>query len=446
MADQTQSNRKTNKKSDKGGFAAREGALGLLSGVFEDKMQLSDLTRGIGPLSGLVPADKARAQRLALSTLRNVSRADALIAQFVDRLPPLEPLNILRLAVVELLVEGEAAHGVVDSSVTMMRRSQQSKRMSGLANAVLRKVAIQGPAIWSELPVPVLPKWLRRRIVHIFNEEIVQDIEAAHLAGAPLDLTPKDPKNAESLAQSLGGERLPTGSVRVQKPGQVSELAGFKTGDWWVQDAGAALAVKLLAPQPGEAVLDFCAAPGGKTMQLAAAGAEVTALDVSKARMATVTENLSRTGLSAELVIADALDWEAPQFYDAILLDAPCTATGTIRRHPDLPFAKHGKEVDQMFALQEAMIDRALIALRPGGRIVYCTCSLLTEEGERQAKTAMARHDLVEIAPDPDMLGIPPDWLHPNGGIRLRPDFWAERGGMDGFFMICLQKPATPVS
>ena len=428
-------------KKDKGGFAAREGALGLLSGVFEDKMQLSDLTRGIGPLSGLAPADKARAQRLALSTLRNVSRADALIAQYVDRMPPLEPLNVLRLAVVELLVEGEAPHGVVDSSVTMMRRSRQSRRMSGLANAVLRKVSTEGPAIWAELPVPTLPKWLRRRIVHIFNEEIVQRIEAAHLAGAPLDVTPKDPTKAADLAKAVAGTVLPTGSIRVQKPGQVSELAGFKQGDWWVQDAGAALAVKLLDPQPGEDILDFCAAPGGKTMQLAAAGANVTALDVSKARMATVTENLSRTGLDAELVIADALEWEAPQFYDAILLDAPCSATGTIRRHPDLPFAKQGKDLDEMFALQEAMIDRALIALRPGGRLVYCTCSLLTEEGERQAKTAIARHDLTEVKPDPAFLGIPEEWLHPNGGIRLRPDFWGECGGMDGFFMISLRKP-----
>ena len=428
-------------KKDKGVFAAREGALGLLSGVFEDKMQLSDLTRGIGPLSGLAPADKARAQRLALSTLRNVSRADALIAQYVDRMPPLEPLNVLRLAVVELLVEGEAPHGVVDSSVTMMRRSRQSRRMSGLANAVLRKVSTEGPAIWAELPVPTLPKWLRRRVVHIFNEEIVQSIEAAHLAGAPLDLTPKDPAKAAEQAKAVSGKLLPTGSIRVQKPGQVSELAGFKQGDWWVQDAGAALAVKLLNPQPGEDILDFCAAPGGKTMQLAAAGANVTALDVSKGRMATVTENLSRTGLDAELVIADALEWEAPQFYDAILLDAPCSATGTIRRHPDLPFAKQGKDLDEMFALQEAMIDRALIALRPGGRLVYCTCSLLTEEGERQAKTAMARHDLTEIRPDPTVLGLPEEWLHPNGGIRLRPDLWSDCGGMDGFFMISLRKP-----
>ncbi|WP_298360781.1 transcription antitermination factor NusB [uncultured Litoreibacter sp.] len=428
-------------KSDKGGFAAREGALGLLSGVIEDQEQLSDLLRGIGPLSGLAPADKARAQRLALTTLRNVGRADALISQYVDRLPPVAALNVLRLAVVELIVEGEAPHGVVDSSVSLMRRSRQSRKMSGLANAVLRKVATEGSEIWETLPVPSLPKWLRRRVVHIFNEEIVQSIEAAHLAGAPVDLTPKDASHAEAIAAEVGGKVLPTGSVRLERAGQVSGLPGYEEGHWWVQDTGAALAVKLLAPEVDETVLDFCAAPGGKTMQLAAAGAQVTALDISKARMATVQENLMRTGLEAELVVADAMEWEAPQYYDAILLDAPCSATGTIRRHPDLPFAKRGKDLDEMFALQEAMIDRALIALKPGGRLVYCTCSLLTEEGERQAKTAMARHDLTEIAPDPKALGISPDWLHPNGGIRLRPDYLGECGGMDGFFMISLRKP-----
>ncbi len=435
MADQRGS------KSDKGGFAAREGALGLLSGVLEHHEQMSDLLRGIGPLSGLAPSDKARAQRLALSTLRNLSRADAMIAQFVDRMPPIEALNILRLATVEMLVEGEAPHGVVDSSVTLMRRGQQSRKMSGLANAVLRKVATEGPDQWSKLPIPVLPKWMRKRVVHIFDEATVQAIEAAHLAGAPLDITPKDVSNASTIASALGGQLLPTGSVRLHKAGQVSELEGFKAGDWWVQDAGAALAVKLLDPKPDEAILDFCAAPGGKTMQLAAAGAAVTALDISKKRMATVEENLSRTGLKAEMVVADALEWEAEQFYDAILLDAPCSATGTIRRHPDLPYAKFGKDLDEMFPLQAAMIDRALIALKPGGRLVYCTCSLLTEEGERQAKTAIERHNLTEIVPDPEALGIDPAWLHPNGGIRLRPDYFAECGGMDGFFMISLRKP-----
>ncbi|MEM7472802.1 MAG: transcription antitermination factor NusB [Pseudomonadota bacterium] len=428
-------------KSGKGGFAARKAALALLNGVTKDHLQISDLTRADGPLYGLAPADKARAQRLALTTLRHLSRADALVASYVDRMPPPPALNVLRLAITELLVEGEAPHGVVDSSVSVMRAQGQSRKMAGLANAVLRKVASNGVDAWDALPVPTLPKWLRRRIVHIYDEETVGRIEASHLAGAPLDLTPKYPADAEKLAEALGGALLPTGSIRLTDAGQVSALDGFENGHWWVQDAGAALAVKLLAPQVGENILDLCAAPGGKTMQLAAAGANVTALDISRPRMTRIRENLDRTGLDATLVAADVLHWEAPRLFDAILLDAPCSATGTIRRHPDLPFAKNGKDLHALFELQSAMIDCAIAALKPGGRLVYCTCSLLTEEGERQAKTAMERHDLEEIAPDLAALGLPEDWRHSAGGLRLRPDFWSDCGGIDGFFMISLRKP-----
>ncbi len=422
-------------------FAAREAALALLHGVTVDHLQLSELTRATGPLAGLSPSDKARGQRLAVTTLRNLSRADALIADYVEKMPPPAALNILRLAVVEMIVEGEAPHGVVDSSVSLMRRSRQSRRMAGLANAVLRRIATEGANRWSELTVPTLPKWLRRRIVHIYNEEIVQAIEAAHLAGAPLDLTLRDPAGQADWAEKLGATVLPTGSLRLARAGQVSGLEGYETGDWWVQDAGAALAVRLLDPQPGEAILDLCAAPGGKTMQLAAAGADVTALDINPARMSTVEENLTRTRLTATRAVADALTWEPPAPFDAILLDAPCSATGTIRRHPDLPFAKNGKDLDGLFQLQSDLIDRAVAALKPGGRLVFCTCSLLTEEGERQAKLAIERHQLTEIAPDPDALGIDRGWLRDGGGIRLRPDYWADLGGMDGFFMISLRKP-----
>ena len=422
-------------------FAARKGALALLAGVQRDRLTLAELTGTTGPLDGLAPPDRARAQRLAVTTLRNIGRADAVISGYVDKMPQAAALNVLRLATVEMLVEGEAPHGVVDTAVTMMRNARQSRKMAGLANAVLRKIATEGPATWAERPVPTLPKWLRRRIVHIYDEETVQRIEAAHLAGAPLDVTPKDPSKAETIAESLGGRVLPTGSIRIENAGQVSALPGYEAGDWWVQDAAAALPVRLLSPQKGERILDLCAAPGGKTMQLAAAGAEVTALDLSAPRMARVQENLARTNLDANCVVADALNWEAPASFDAILLDAPCSATGTIRRHPDLPFARNGKELDKLFELQSQMIDRAVALLRPGGRMVFCTCSLLTEEGERQAKLAVERHELDVISPDLAALGGSPDWMRDGGGLRLRPDYWPDLGGMDGFFMIALRKP-----
>ncbi|NNK79623.1 MAG: methyltransferase domain-containing protein [Litoreibacter sp.] len=425
----------------KPGLAARRVAVQLLRGVLEEKSQLSDLLGAQGPLAGLDGPDRARAQRLTVTTLRQLDRADTLLDGFMDRRPPLPALNILRLAVVELCVEGAAPHGVVDSAVSLMRKNRKAGQFTGLANAVLRKVAEEGPALWADLPVPALPKWLRRRIVHIYDENTVRAIEAAHLAGAPLDLTLKNERDAHAWAEKLDAELLPTGSLRIARSAQVTDLPGYDTGHWWVQDAAAAIPVRLLAPQPGETILDLCAAPGGKTLQLAAAGAKVTALDLSKSRMVRLRENLRRTDLSATCVTADALSWESPEPFDSIVLDAPCSATGTIRRHPDLPHVRTGKDLDQLFQLQSDLIDRAVALLKPGGRLLYCTCSLLTEEGERQAKLAIVRHGLSEIAPDCAALGLGPEVLREGGGLRLRPDYWAERGGMDGFFMIALRKP-----
>ncbi|MCT4373659.1 RsmB/NOP family class I SAM-dependent RNA methyltransferase, partial [Yangia mangrovi] len=259
----------------------------------------------------------------------------------------------------------------------------------------------------------------------------------AHAAGAPLDITVAS--DAAGWAGKLGAELLPTGSLRLAEPGQVSALPGFDEGAWWVQDAAAAIPAKLLGDVAGLTVLDMCAAPGGKTMQLAAAGAEVTALDLSEGRMARITENLLRTGLKAVTVVGDAL--EAEGSFDAILLDAPCSATGTIRRHPDLPHAKQGEGISELIGLQAAMIDHALGLLKPGGRLVFCTCSLLPDEGECQVEEALARHDGLTVAPL-EAAWIEPKWRSEEGGLRLRPDYWPERGGMDGFYVAVLQKPA----
>ncbi|EPX77854.1 RsmB/NOP family class I SAM-dependent RNA methyltransferase [Litoreibacter arenae] len=424
--------------SSPSGLHARRAAVQLLRGVLEEKEQLSVLL-GSGVLDRLEPADRARAQRLATTTLREVGRADVVISQFVEKMPPDVALNILRLAVVELCVEGEAPHGVVDSAVNLMKRSGRSPRMAGLANAVLRKVATEGPQMWPDIPPSRMPKWLRPRVVHLFDEATVETIEAAHLAGAPLDITLRDETKAEYWAEQLGAEVLPTGSLRINGSVQVTDLPGFEEGAWWIQDAAAAIAARMLNAQKGEVVLDMCAAPGGKTMQLAASGAEVTALDISPERMMWVEENLQRTGLTAKLIVEDALNAPDDVLYDAILLDAPCSATGTIRRHPDLPYVKDGKQLNELFALQADMIDTAVSLLKPGGRLVFCTCSLLFDEGERQAKTAMERHGLTEI--ETDLKGVEPEWRSRVGGLRLSPSYWPDRGGMDGFFMIALRKP-----
>ncbi|WP_234854117.1 RsmB/NOP family class I SAM-dependent RNA methyltransferase [Paracoccus everestensis] len=408
---------------------ARGGALRLLSGV-RDGLSLSDQA---GALKALPPADQARAGRLAGAVLRHQSRADAVIAGHVSRKPSPQVADILRLAVVEMLDLGGAAHGVVDAAVTLTRGlGQKGQAASGMVNAVLRKVA--GYQGWSDLPPQPMPDWLREPVALAWGEGVAQAIEAAHQAGAPLDLTPKPGASVE------GSEVLPTGSLRLHGPAQVSALPGYAQGDWWVQDAAAALPVRLLDPKPGERIADLCAAPGGKTLQLAAAGAQVAAVDISPARLRRVAENLRRCDLDADLVAADALEWRPDAPLDAVLLDAPCSATGTIRRHPDLPFLREGAGIPPLIDLQARLIDHALSLIPPGGRMVYAVCSLLPDEGEAQVAAALARHPGLMVE-TPDLPGIDPAWITPEGGLRTRPDCWADRGGMDGFFMIRLRKP-----
>lgn len=410
------------------GLVARGAAVSLLTAVLEDGQPLNQVLDAQGPLALLAPADRARAQRLAVQVLRQLERVDALLSPALRKVPPMAVMNILRLAVTEL-AGGAAAHGVVNSAVELARRGNRTQHMTGLVNAVLRAVP-EGAALPGA--AQRLPRWLRQPLVHAHGRDVVNAIEAVHATPPPLDLT-------LNAGDAPDGIALPTGSLRLADPGQVSALPGYAKGGWWVQDAAAAMAVPLLGAKPGERVLDLCAAPGGKTLQLAALGADVTALDISGPRIARVAENLARTGLKAKLVTADALAWQPDALFDAILLDAPCSATGTIRRHPDLPFIKDGSELPILIALQAQLFDRALGFLRPGGRMVFCTCSLLPDEGEAQLDAALLRHPGLRVLP-PIFAGIDPAWITPQGGLRLRPDYWAEIGGMDGFFMACVTK------
>lgn len=412
----------------------RAAAIYLLDQILGEQRPLSDLLAA-GALDHLSPPDRARAQRLTLQTLRGMERADRLLKKHLRKPPPLHVMNTLRLASVELCLGGDA-HGVVNDCVGMIAGHKRFAKLKGLVNAVLRKVATTGPAEWEILRVPQLPKWLRAPLIEAYGAKVVAGFEAAHFAGAPLDLTPKG--DAATLADAVGGTALPNGSVRLRDAGQISALPGYDEGAWWVQDAAAAIPARLLNVRSGEAVLDMCAAPGGKTLQLAATGATVTALDISDARMARVRENLARTGLNATLVTGDALTHEGS--YEAILLDAPCSATGTIRRHPDLPHARDGSEIGDLIALQAAMLDHALSLLKPGGRLVYCTCSLLPDEGECQVDEALLRHPTLSVDRAAlDLPGIDPAWITQEGGLRLRPDYWADQGGMDGFYMAVLR-------
>ena len=420
------------------GLAPRRAALHLIDQVTGEGKLLPELI-GAGALQHLAPEDRARAQRLALETLRGMNRADRMLGRFLQKTPPLTVRNVLRLGTVEI-AGGAAAHGVVNACVEMVARDKRTSSMKGLVNAIMRKVAADGPEGWEKLAIPRLPGWLRGPLSDAYGRDVVIAMEAAHFAGAPLDLTAK--RDPQAVADAVGGIVLPTGSVRLADAGQVTALAGYDTGDWWVQDVAAAIPVMLLAPQQGEVVLDLCAAPGGKTMQLAAAGAQVVAVDASAGRMTRVDENLKRVGLSAEIVVSDAFSYESDGF-DAVLLDAPCSATGTIRRHPDLPHAKDGSEFGALIEQQSRMIDHALSLLKPGGRLVFCTCSLLPDEGEVQVDEALARHDGLSVDSDAlTVAGIDPAWRTQEGGLRLRPDYWADQGGMDGFYIAVLRKPA----
>lgn len=391
-------------------------------------------------MAGLAPPERARAQSLAATVLRHLERIDVVLAGLVERPPPLPVRNLLRLLVADLNLAGTPAHAAVDSAVRLVRERPKTRAMAGLVNAVGRRLAAGGAALWEAAPEGGTPGWIAEPLRRAWGREAVTAIRAAHLAEpVPVDVTPKPGADLSALA----GEWLPTGSLRLARPGQISRAPGFTEGDWWVQDAAAALPARLLGPVAGLDVLDLCAAPGGKTLQLAAAGAHVTALDASAPRLRRLEENLTRTRLSAEIVTADALTWEPGRTFDAILVDAPCSATGTIRRHPDLPYIRRPADLPGLVALQARLLARAWDWLAPGGRLVFCTCSLLPAEGEEQLARFRAAHPEARVLPpDAAALGIEPGWIDAAGGLRLRPDFWAERGGMDGFHAALLTKPA----
>lgn len=410
------------------GLEARRVAVAAMTAVTEEGRLLGDVLPGL--TAKLEAGDAARAGRLATEALRWADRSDRVLGPHL-RLKPEEPvMNVLRLALYEMFEASAAHHAVVDAAVSLTKKSK-----AGLVNAVLRNV-IRREVVWAEMPVPRVAKWLRKRLVKAWGKAAVEEMERVFSGAVPLDLSVKG-GSADEWVEKLSAEALPTGSVRLREVGQVSALPGYAEGAWWVQDAGATLAAKVLAAKEGEHVLDLCAAPGGKTMQLAAAGARVTALDVSEKRMERVRENLERTGLQAEMVVADALEWTPDKQFDAILLDAPCSATGTLRRHPDLAYARDGSGVEALVALQADLLDRAVQWLKPGGRLVYCTCSLLPEEGEAQIEAALKRLPGLQVVKS-EISGTDAEWHVPTG-LRVRPDHWAARGGIDGFFVSRLE-------
>lgn len=413
------------------GLVARQGALALLIAVLDRSAMPADSV-----LAG-TPAERAEAHGLADLTLRRLGQIDALLDRFLLRMPRPPVLHVLRLMAAELVFAGTAPHAAVDLAVRLARQGRGGAGVAGLVNAVGHRLAVEGPEIAAAQDSARLntPGWLWGRLSSDWGTATARAIATAHLAGATVDLTPRDPAGAEALAAALGATLLPTGTLRLALRPQISALPGFAEGAWWAQDAAAALPARLIHDPAGMRVLDLCAAPGGKTLQLAAAGAAVTALDRSEGRMARLSANLARTRLAADCMVADALGWSPEAPFDAVLLDAPCTATGTIRRHPDLPWRSGGPDVKGLAELQSRLLDRAAAWVVPGGMLVFCTCSLLKVEGEDQARGFLARHeDFVRMPVAAGEAGIPAAFLTAQGDLRTRPDFWSDGGGIDGFF------------
>jgi 16S rRNA (cytosine967-C5)-methyltransferase len=413
------------------GLVAREGALHLIGSVLDRGAMLDE-----AGLRGS-PAERAEAHGLADLTLRRLGQVDGALDRFVGKMPKPPVNHVLRLMAAELIFAGTAPHAAVDIAVRLTKRGKGTAKFSGMVNAVGRRLAEHGAEIAAEQDAARLnmPDWLWKSLSGDWGADTARAMAEAHLTPAPHDLTLANGVDAGVMAREVGAEPLPTGSIRLTGRPQISALPGFDEGAWWAQDAAAALPARLIPDPEGKRVLDLCAAPGGKTMQLAAMGAHVTALDLSKRRMERLAKNLARTGLAAERVVADALKWKPDQVFDAILLDAPCSATGTIRRHPDLPRRQDGADLKPLLGLQSQLLDRAAAWLAPGGVLVFCTCALIKAEGEDQARRFLERQaGFARLPVQAGEAGIPAEFLSAEGDQRTRPDFWPDRGGIDGFF------------
>ncbi len=405
------------------GYPVRKAALDLLEAVLGRRRPLEEALDALS--TRLAPRDRAAAHRIAAAVLRRTGSLDAMLEPYLRREPPGPVRQALRAGAAELLLLGTPAHAAVAATVAVV-----PKAFTGLANAVLRKVAAEGPAALESLDAGRLdtPPWLWSAW-HAAYGPAVRAIVRAHQLPAPLDLT-----LAPGAAPPEGAELLPTGSVRLPAGTRVTDVPGFAEGRFWVQDAAAALPARLLAAKPGERIADLCAAPGGKTAQLAAAGASVVAVERDPKRLARLRENLSRLKLSADFVEADAATWSPGERFDAVLLDAPCTATGIIRRHPDIPHLKRASDVAAMAETQARLLAHAATLLKPGGRLVFATCSLQPEEGEAHLARAEALGLRLEPIRPEEVPGLA-EAITPRGTLRTRPDLWAERGGLDGFFV-----------
>jgi len=426
----------TDTPDDIRGLPARAAALDLLTTALARRAGLDEGLNHPG-MQALEPRDRAFARALVMAALRWLGPIDSALQSRLKKPPPERIVNVLRLGAAQLLVLKTPAHAAVGATVDLAAAQKGGEAFKGLVNAVLRGLTREPPPF--DDPSLMAPTWLAARWRSAYGAEAAEAIAALIGEEPATDVTPQDAGEAEALAGELEGAVLPGGSVRVGLKGEVSAWPGFADGRWWVQDASAAIAARLAGAQAGETALDMCAAPGGKTLQLAAAGAKVVAVDRSAGRIKRVSENLKRTGLGAEVVVADVSEWKDGRTFDVVLLDAPCSATGTFRRHPDLLWVASPAEIPKLAAVQARLLDSAARRTRPGGRLIYCVCSLEWEEGEGQMDAFLARHK--DFALDPMTAGeggAPEASLRPDGALRILPHHVP--GGTDGFYVARLRK------
>jgi 16S rRNA (cytosine967-C5)-methyltransferase len=436
------------------GLAARRIAADILDGVLHKRRTLDDQLDGAGAHPGLktlADRDRALMRRLVATILRRLGTLGHVLSRLLDRGIPTDApraQSALLIGAAQILWMDVPDHAAVDLSVRLVQSDRRAAKYAGLVNAVLRRCAREGQPLIDEVKSQTLdvPPWLLERWIAHYGETTAREIAVALSHEPSLDITVKS--DAAQWATRLHGETLPTGTVRTLLHGSVTMLPGFAEGQWWVQDAAAALPVRLFGDVAGKSIADLCAAPGGKTAQLALAGARVTAVDRSPGRMARLRDNLARLSLQAETVVADAAEWPGgnnPEGFDGILVDAPCASTGTIRRHPDVAWLRQEADIAALTALQKRLLQKAVALLKPGGTLVYCTCSLEAEEGEQAISALLATEPGVRRAPiDAGEVAGLSEILNPDGDLRTLPCHLPHTdprlSGLDGFYAARLVK------
>lgn len=427
---------------------SRQCALNLLSKVLDQKTALDLALDQSNEFAALETRDRGFTRMLLTTTLRRLGQIDDLINNTLDRPESIKTrtiLHILRLGVTQIFFMETADHAAVDTAVRLTEAAGMEKQ-KGFVNGVLRTLIRDGkPRLQNQDAARLnTPDWLLKLWIEDYGMSGAAQIAAANMNEPPLDITVKNIADRPYWGNVLQASELSTGTLRRVLGGNIRDMDGFDDGKWWIQDAAAAIPAQLFGEDlEGENVLDLCAAPGGKTLQLASMGANVTALDRSAKRLKRLQENLERMQLTefVRIETADAGVWSPPEPVKYILLDAPCSATGTIRRHPDTGYLKSPKDIEGLTSIQKRLLDHASKMLKIGGTLIYCTCSIQKNEGEHQIDDFLKANANFKRSPiEPHEIGDYEELINENGDLRILPHHLSSQGGMDGFFVSRLKR------